>query len=97
MDLYEPVKLFKTSNRDTGQSIEQWNGLEDFNILNFSKFLLEFAIVFKIFECFIPFLSLTVITGWRSFSSLADGLHDITPETEYYFEHFDCEIWKLFF
>ena len=53
---------------------------EDFNILNFGKILLKFAIVFKICEYFCPFLSLTIITGRRSFSSLADGLLDVTPE-----------------
>ena len=37
--------------------------------------------VFK-FEYFCPFLSLAIITGQRSFSSLSDGLPDITPETK---------------
>ena len=39
----------------------------------------------KICDCFqnvCPFLSLTIITGQRSFSSLADGLLDLTPETK---------------
>ena len=53
--------------------LRQWGGFEDFNILIFSKILLKFAIVFKIFEYFCPFLSLTIITGQQSFSSLADG------------------------
>ena len=74
--------------------LRKWNGIEDFNVLNFSKISLKFAIVFKIF-CL--FLSLTIITGQRSFSGLADGLLDITPETKNSFEHFHCKIWKLFF
>ena len=59
----------------------QWNGFEDFNILNFSKISFKFAIVSKIFDNFCPFLSLTIITGQRSFSSPLDGLQDITLET----------------
>ena len=55
---------------------------EDFNILSFSTILIKFAIVFKIF-C--PFLSLTIITDQRGFSSLAVGLLDIIPETGKYF------------
>ena len=54
----------------------QWNGFEDFKILNFCKILLKFAIVFKIFEFFCPFLSLTIITDPGSFSSHADVLRD---------------------
>ena len=76
--------------------LRQWNGFEDFNVLNFGKILLKFAIVFKIFECFCPFLSLTIIIGQRSFSSLADGLLDITQERKNSFEHFHFKIWKLF-
>ena len=53
--------------------------------------------LFKIFEYFCPFLSLTIITGQRSFSSLADRLLNLTPETKNSFEHFHCEIWKPFF
>ena len=34
--------------------LRQWNGFKDF-ILNFSKILLKFAIVFKIFEYFVFF------------------------------------------
>ena len=60
----------------------QWNGLENFIILNCSKILLKFAIVFKCFEYFCPFLSLTIITGQQKFSSVADGLLDIAPETK---------------
>ena len=30
--------------------LRQWNGFEDFNIVNFIKILLKFAIVFKFFE-----------------------------------------------
>ena len=56
--------------------LKHWNGFDGFKYLNFSKILLKFAIVFKIFEYFCPFLSL-IITGQRSFSSLADGLLDI--------------------
>ena len=73
-----------------------WNGFQDFNILNFRKTLLKFAIVFKIFEYFCPFLSLTIKTGQQGFWSLAVGLLDITAETEISFEHFHREIWKLF-
>ena len=58
--------------------MRQSNGFEDSNVLNFSKILLKIAIVFKIFDCFCLFLSLTIITGQRSFSSLADGLLEIT-------------------
>ena len=76
--------------------LRQWNGFEDFNVLNFGKISLKFAIVFKICECFYPFLSLTIITGQRSFSSLADGLLDITQERKNTFEQFHCKIWKLF-
>ena len=59
--------------------------------------MLKFAIVFKSFECFCPFLRLTIITGQRSFSTVADGLLEITPETNNSFEHFHCEICKLSF
>ena len=62
----------------------QWSDFEEINILNFSK-ILKFAIVFKMFEFFCPF-----------FSSLADGLLEITQETQNSVEHFHCEIWKLF-
>ena len=72
--------------------LRQLNGFEDFNILNSSKILLKFANVFKTLECFCPFRSLTVITGQRSFSSLADGLLDITTENKISFEHFHCKI-----
>ena len=51
----------------------------DFSILNFGKILLRFAIVFKIFECICPFLSLKINAGQRSFSSLADGFVEIIP------------------
>ena len=71
---------------------------KDIIITSFSKFLLKFAIVLKIFEYFCPFLSLTTITGQRSFSSLADGFHEKNPYPENVFEHFlYCEMWKLFF
>ena len=76
--------------------LKQWNGFEDFNILIFSKILLKFAIVFKIFEYFCPFLSLTIITGQRSFSGLAYGLLDITPETKNCLEQFYFEFGKQF-
>ena len=66
---------------------------EDFNILNFIKILLKFSIVFKFFEYFCS----SIITGKRSFSSLADGLLDITPEIKNSFERLHCEIYKLFF
>ena len=62
--------------------LRQQQGFEDFISLNFSKILLKFAFVFKILESFCHFLSLTIITGQRSFSSLADGLRDITQETK---------------
>ena len=58
--------------------LKQWNGFEDFNILNVSKILLKFAMFSKFFKYFCPFLSLTIFTGQRSFSSLADGLLSIT-------------------
>ena len=80
-----------------GNLLRQLNGFEDFNILNFSKILLKFAIVFKIFECFCPFLNLTIIIGQRGFWSLAVGLLDITLETKVNFELFHRKIWKLFF
>ena len=38
-----------------------------------------------------------IISIQRSFSSLADGLFDLTTGTKSSFEHFHCEIWKLFF
>ena len=47
------------------------------NITNFSKILLKLAIVFKIFEYFCPFLSLTILSDQRSFLSLR--LHDKYP------------------
>ena len=59
---------------------------EDINITNFSKILLKFAIVFKIFEYFSPFLSLTILNGQRRFLSF--GLHDKYSETNNVFEHF---------
>ena len=69
MHVFEPVKLIKAWNSDTGLNglLRQWNGFEDFNVLNFSNILLKVAIVFKIFECFCPFLCLTIITGQLSF------------------------------
>ena len=68
--------------------LRQWYGFEYFNILNFSNIFLQFAIVFKSFEYFCTFLSLTTITGQRSFSSLGDGLLDRTFEAKNYFELF---------
>ena len=62
--------------------LRQWNGFEDFNISKFCTILLKFAIVFKIFKYFCIFLSLTIVTDQQNFSSLADGLLDITPETK---------------
>ena len=77
MDLYEPVKLFKAGNMHTRWYLEtmEWCS-EDIIITSFCKILLKFAIVLKIFENFCLFLSLTIITGQRSFSSLADGLRE---------------------
>ena len=49
--------------------------------------MLKFAIVSKIIEYFCA-SQLTIITGQRSFSSLADHLFDITPDTENSFEPF---------
>ena len=46
--------------------LRQGNALRIFFILNSSKILLKFAIVFKIFEYFCSFLSLTTITGQRN-------------------------------
>ena len=51
----------------------------NFNLMNFSKVLLKFAFVFKVFEYFCPF---TIISDQRRFSSHADELLDITPETK---------------
>ena len=51
---------------------------EDNNITIVGKILLNFAVVFKIFEFFCSFLSLTSITGQQSFLCLAGGLHDKT-------------------
>ena len=75
----------------------QRNSFEAFNILIFSKILLKFTIVFKVFWIFLSFSSLAIITGQWSFSNLADGLLDITPEIKSSFEPFHCEIWKHFF
>ena len=61
---------------------------EDINFTKFIKILLKFATVIKIFKFFCPFLSLTIITGQRSFLSLSDGLHEKYPETKNVFEHF---------
>ena len=50
--------------------------------------MLKFEIVFKIFEYFCPFLSLTIISGQRRFSSLADGLQmgdRLNKDIAYYF------------
>ena len=55
MNLYEPLKLFKLEIVILDSLLIQWNGFEDFDILNFSKILLKFAIVFKIFEYFVLF------------------------------------------
>ena len=78
--------------------LRQWNGV--LKILmsgSLAKFLLKFAIVLKSFENFCRFLSLTIITGQRSFLSLADGLHQKYPETKIVFEHFIyCKFWKIF-
>ena len=99
MDLYEPLKLFKAWNRHTRWSLEimEWCS-EDIIIRSFTKILLKFTIVLKIFEYFCPFLSLMIITSQRSFSSLADGLHDKNTETKNVLEPFlYFEMWKLFF
>ena len=80
MDPYEPVKLFEIGI--LGSILRQWNGFENFNILIFSNILLKLSILFKISEYSCPFLSLTILASQRSFSSLADGLLDITPETK---------------
>ena len=96
MDLYQPVKLLKAWNRHTRWSLEtvEWCS-EDTNITIFSKILLKFAIVFKIFENFCPFLSLTITTDQRSFLSLADGLHEKNSETKNVFDYFlYCKMWK---
>ena len=53
-----------------------------------ARFLLKFAIVFKFFEHFCPFLSLTISTGQRQFLGLAVGLYDRTLETKNGFEKF---------
>ena len=46
MDLFEPVKLFKAWNRDTGLSLETMEFCsEDINIKIISKILLKFVIV----------------------------------------------------
>ena len=63
---------------------------------DFLMILLKFAIVFKIFEYFCPFLSLTIITGHQSFLGLADGLHDKNPETKIVFEDFLLRNVELF-
>ena len=66
---------------------------EDNNVTNLSKILLKFAVNLKIFDYFCPFLSLTIITGQRSFLSLADGLHDKNADSKNIFEHFPhCEL-----
>ena len=70
---------------------------EDINITNFSKTLLNFAIVSKIFEFSCSFLSLTITAGQRSFLSLADEFHDKNPETKnvfYYFFTAKCDIFR---
>ena len=93
-----------TSETVKGLKLASWivscdNGMvfSTFNITNFGKILLKIAIVFKIFEYFCPFLSLTINTGQRSFLSLADGLHDKYPESKTVFEHFlYCKMCKLF-
>ena len=77
--------------------LRQRSGFEDFNILNFSSILLNIAILkFLLFLLTIN-NELTIITGQRSFSSPADGLLEIIPETKNSFEPFHCEIWKLLF
>ena len=68
--------------------LRQRNDFEDFNILIFCKILLKGVIVFKIFDYFCPFLSLTILTGRRKFLSLEDGLLDQTRETKNGFEIF---------
>ena len=47
--------------------------------MNFSKILLQFAILLKFLNCY-PFLSFTIITGQRKLLSLAHGLLDRTPK-----------------
>ena len=77
MDLYEPVKLFKVGYRHTRWHLQTMECCsEDIIITSFCKILLKFAIDLKIFDYFCPFLSLTIITGQRRFSSLADGLRE---------------------
>ena len=53
---------------------------EDINILNFSKILLNFAIVFKIFVLFWVFV-VKIYTSQRKFWSLENALLDRTTET----------------
>ena len=72
--------------------LRQWNFFEEFNVLIFIEILLKYAIVFNIFDYFCLFLSLTIITGQRSFSSIADGLLDITPEIKNNFEQLHSEM-----
>ena len=82
MDLYGPLKLFNAWNRDTDSLLRPWNGSEDNNMTNFSKILLKFAIVLKFLNIFCSFLSLAIINGQRSFSSLPYVLPEVTPETK---------------
>ena len=54
---------------------------------NFARFCRNLQSVLK-FLNICHFLILTIITSPRNFLSLADGLHDRTPETKNSFEHF---------
>ena len=74
-----------------GSLFRQWNGFEDFNILNFGKILLKFAIV--IFGYFCPF---SIITGQRSFQVMQMSYMTWMQRQKNSFEHFHCEIWKFF-
>ena len=76
--------------------LRQWNGVLKILMLRILGRFLKFAINFKIFEHFCPFLSLTILTGQRKLLSL--GLHDKYLDAKNVFEHFlYCDMWKIFF
>ena len=78
MDIYEPVELFKPWKRILDSLLRQWNGFEDFIVLNFSKILLKFAIVFNFFS----FSEFNDHYWPTKLLGLSDGLLDRTPDSK---------------
>ena len=67
MCFHLPVQISQAKTWILHSLLTQLNGFEHNKILNFSKILKKFAIVFKFFEFFFALLILTNITGQQNF------------------------------